>query len=141
MPTFAEMISEAEQRLVHAKAEATLGREDSKASPGDRRLRLAAEMKTEQAAKCGRELHFWEFEAEVEQEFSRIEVKDVVPDPLLVALAPLIDGYPDPYWLAAANLVRRGIATPPRDWRAPSGEPISNATFRSDPSSPALATS
>jgi hypothetical protein len=53
-----------------------------------------------------------------------------VVDPVLEAVAPLHEGGPDYWWLAAANLVRRGIATPPKGWRSYSGEPINDSLSR-----------
>jgi hypothetical protein len=125
VPTFADLVSEAEQRLAKAKVDATLAREDSKAKPSDRHLRIEAELKSEEAAKAGRDVSFWRYESDVEREFQRFCDGDVVVDPVLWALAPRHGGEPDPYWLAAASLVRRGIATPPKGWRSSgSGEPF-----------------
>ena len=64
MPTFADLVSEAEQRLAKAKVDATLAREDSKAKPSDRHLRIEAELKSEDAAKAGRDVSFWRYESE-----------------------------------------------------------------------------
>jgi hypothetical protein len=126
MPTFADMVSETERRLAWAKAEATVARDDSKAKPADPRLRVAAQVKSDDVARAGREHALWVFEEQVEREYWRIAEGDSQPDPVLIALAPTVRGETDWIWPAAANLQQRGIK-PPAGWRSStSGEALNN---------------
>jgi hypothetical protein len=128
MPTFAEHIAEHQQRLTEAKIAAALAREDSKEKPADRRLRMRAELKSEETTKCGRDLALIQFWSLVEDEHNRIADGDVVVPPILWASAPRVRGEIDGDWVCAASLQRRGIATAPKGWRSKSGEPL-NARF------------
>ena len=134
MPTFADMISQAEQQLLTAKAAATVARDESKAAPLDRNLRMAAELKSEAAARAGRDLEFWKWEAEIEAEDQRIADRVVPMDPWLLALAPRVHGEVDWIWLSAASLQKRLGMKAPRGWRGSiSGEPLNESTSDGQP--------
>jgi hypothetical protein len=127
VPTIRDTVADFQQRLAQAKADAAIAREDAQADPSNRRLRVAAELKTEQAAQCGRDLAFWQFEAEVEREFTRISEGDSVVPAVLMRMAPRVHGQIDCDWVAAAVLQRRGISAPP-GWRSlVSGEPLNDS--------------
>jgi hypothetical protein len=117
MVTFHDVVAQADDKLRLAKRAARFAREDSRANPQSRALKIALDDAEHAAVEAGRELALWRFEAEIERWNTRILEGDVIVDPLLRDLAPQFRGEPDWLWVAAAHVKRAGWPVP-KGWRS-----------------------
>jgi hypothetical protein len=105
-----------------------LAREDSKADPKDRRLRIAAEDPSYEAAEAGRKVAEYEFLARIDAWVA----SDQPADELILSLAPRVNGKPDWDWVAAAHLARSGVKVPSGWVSELSGEPLHDSVNNGD---------
>ena len=133
MLTYALLIENAEADARAAKRAADAARDVSRAAPADAGLRAYAAAAASSAADAGRQVAAVRFEEQLDLWVDRCGRGDVLPDELLLSLAPRAGGAVDWYWLAAAHVALAGVAVP-RNWRSPvSGEPVNAPYPNPDP--------
>jgi hypothetical protein len=132
MATLYDLLEQTKEAARVARRNAEFAREDSKADPKNRRLRIAADDASYAAAQAGRKVAEIEFLVRIEEWIARID--DVPVDETLLRLGPRVGGQIDCDWLAAAHLARAGVKVP-QGWRSEvSGEPINDHSVnQSDP--------
>jgi len=128
MATLNDYVVELKEIARIAKRNAEFAREDSKADPSNRKLRVAADDASHASTLAGRRVAEIELLARIDEWISRDEPRDE----LLVKLAPRVSGEIDEDWLAAAHLARAGYRIP-AGWRSEfSQESINDSVIHGD---------
>jgi hypothetical protein len=133
MATIYDLIRDTEEELRVARRDAKFCRDDLRDNPNDRKLRIELDNAEHHASEIGRKIAEYEFTARIDEWIDGVMWSRIVPDELLLRLAPRDSRGLDDEWLAAAHLLRQGVKVP-KGWRSSTGETVNDHTFnQSDP--------